>query len=304
MFSFAARSSIPCSAQPSSIATCSEVPEAVHDPAPSTEISDSKRDPLFGTSSPPLATETFTHVPEPEHNQSPGTYPQPTPDNTSSDTPAQQKDTETPTQKKNEHKGEDIEESVKCSIEYWVSKDVHNPLEILRCVQRAVVSGRDLDITTISDSLEGEFNEILVNRYDILGSALEELQEFDDPRLTLKVNFYGETAEDSGGPRREFFRLCLQEIKSKYFDDGLKEHLAKDYKAIGQKWQQVCYRMVLYHDFCLKTNFRIYLHLPNLSCALQISTMGFQNWVLFKLEEHYQPSLRPLSTLRPVFRYF
>ncbi|XP_070581511.1 uncharacterized protein [Ptychodera flava] len=40
-------------------------------------------------------------------------------------------------------------------------------------------------------------------------------------------------ARDYGGPRKEFFRLTLKEIKDKYFDDGLKEHLATDYKVIG-----------------------------------------------------------------------
>ena len=48
-------------------------------------------------------------------------------------------------------------------------------------------------------------------------------------RLTLAVGFYGESAEDNGGPRKEFFRLCLREIKATYFDNGLKDHLAQDY---------------------------------------------------------------------------
>ena len=31
----------------------------------------------------------------------------------------------------------------------------------------------------------------------------------------------------------EFFRLCLPDIKAKYFDNGLKDHLANDYSTIG-----------------------------------------------------------------------
>ena len=59
------------------------------------------------------------------------------------------------------------------------------------------------------------------------------MQFLKDPRLTLSVGFYGESAEDYGGPRKEFFRLCLREIRAKYFDNGLKGHLANDYTAIG-----------------------------------------------------------------------
>ena len=32
-------------------------------------------------------------------------------------------------------------------------------------------------------------------------------------RKTLEVAFYGETASHCAGPRKDFFRLCLQEIK-------------------------------------------------------------------------------------------
>ena len=62
---------------------------------------------------------------------------------------------------------------------------------------------------------------------------MEEMSVLEDAELTLEVSFYGENAQDEGGPRREFFRLCLQEIKSKYFDNGLKEHLFEDYEIVG-----------------------------------------------------------------------
>ena len=62
---------------------------------------------------------------------------------------------------------------------------------------------------------------------------MEELQFLKDTRLTLAVGFYDERAEDYGGPRKEFFRLCLREIKAKYFDSSLKEHLSYDYSTIG-----------------------------------------------------------------------
>ena len=44
-----------------------------------------------------------------------------------------------------------------------------------------------------------------------------------DPRITFEVQFYGEEAEDRGGPRKEWIRLCNQKIQLKYFEQGLKE---------------------------------------------------------------------------------
>ena len=41
-------------------------------------------------------------------------------------------------------------------------------------------------------------------------------------------------AVDIGGPRKEFFRLILNEIKEKYFDKGLREHLESDNVLVGK----------------------------------------------------------------------
>ena len=41
------------------------------------------------------------------------------------------------------------------------------------------------------------------------------------PGLHWRCHFYGEGAVDAGGPRKEFFHLCLQEIKKDYFNCGL-----------------------------------------------------------------------------------
>ena len=63
--------------------------------------------------------------------------------------------------------------------------------------------------------------------------TLDELRSVEDPRITFQGEFYGEQAQDSGGPRKEWIRLCNQQTKTKYFDHGLKEHLA-DYHFVGQ----------------------------------------------------------------------
>ena len=92
------------------------------------------------------------------------------------------------------------------------------------------------DVTDPSAPLDGETNFILVNRQNVFQSAKEEFQsvsEVTNPRVTLEVSFYEEGAVDAGDPRKEFFRLCLQEIKKDYFESGLKEHLSDDYVFAG-----------------------------------------------------------------------
>ena len=118
-------------------------------------------------------------------------------------------------------------------VNYCKSNGIENPAEILHYAQSPIVTGRPLDVQDVTVNLEGETNFILINRQDVLRSAMEEVQFLKDPRLTLAVGFYGESAEDYGGPRKEFFRLCLREIKAKYFDNGLKDHLSNDYSTIG-----------------------------------------------------------------------
>ena len=81
--------------------------------------------------------------------------------------------------------------------------------------------------------MEGETNFIHVDRQDILQSAFEELRYLENPCVTLEVSFYGELASDLGGPRKEFFMLCLREIQSKYFDKGLRDYMSEDYEVAG-----------------------------------------------------------------------
>ena len=82
---------------------------------------------------------------------------------------------------------EDIVEQVaiKCA-------DSGNPVQMLQCLQDAVVVGRALEIVKVSETLERDVNYILVNRYNLLGTAFDEIQLIEDPRLTLQVQFYGE----------------------------------------------------------------------------------------------------------------
>ena len=130
----------------------------------------------------------------------------------------------------------ELQKAVHSCIDYCLERSIENPVEILRCAQRFLLCGRPLDVTDPSAPLDGETNFILVNRQNVFQSAKEEFRsvsEVTNPRVTLEVSFYGEGAVDAGGPRKEFFRLCLQEIKKDYFDSGLKEHLSDDYVFAG-----------------------------------------------------------------------
>lgn len=42
-----------------------------------------------------------------------------------------------------------------------------------------------------------------------------------------------QVAADYGGPRKEFFRLILREIKETYFDHGLREIFSDNYLTVG-----------------------------------------------------------------------
>lgn len=120
-------------------------------------------------------------------------------------------------------------------ITYCKEHNISNPVEILRVAQGSIVTGKPLNgyAGVPGETFNDKSSFILINRQDVLGTALEEVSSIEDPQLSLEVSFYGENAQDAGGPRREFFRLCLQDIKQKYFDNGLKEHLSEDYKTVG-----------------------------------------------------------------------
>lgn len=124
--------------------------------------------------------------------------------------------------------------AIKACIAYCNEKEISEPVEILRQVQKYVVTGRKLEPTDESEALEGTTNFILIDRHNVLVTAFDELKAMKvDPRLTLEVSFYGENAQDFGGPRKEFFNLAVGEIKAKYFDKGWREHLAEDYEMVG-----------------------------------------------------------------------
>jgi len=117
-------------------------------------------------------------------------------------------------------------------------KEIHtqglsDPVEILRFLQKKMVQGRDLDVTSESELHEGDTNYICIDRHDILKTTFAELACIENFNITFEVDFMGEKAKDLGGPRKEWIRLINVAIKEKYFDNGLREYLCDDYYYVG-----------------------------------------------------------------------
>lgn len=83
---------------------------------------------------------------------------------------------------------------------------MEEPKDVLAKYQKIFLQGRQLNAEQ-SGELEGEVFQIYISRSDPLETALEEMLLGPNIRCPLCVQFYGETALDTGGPRRDFFRL-------------------------------------------------------------------------------------------------
>ena len=93
--------------------------------------------------------------------------------------------------------GQEIESVVKkmwklTRMSYCQANSILNPVEILRCLQKAIVTGRILELDSDSEVLEGESNCISVDRMNLLETTLEEVGALQYLRLTLEVSFNGE----------------------------------------------------------------------------------------------------------------
>ena len=109
-----------------------------------------------------------------------------------------------------------------------------DPVEVLKFLQKQIVTGRALEVTSCEETIEGDTNYITVDRANILETTISELEYITNYRLTFQVDFMGEECVDQGGPRKEWIRLMNQAIKEKYFDHGLRPLLAQDYYFVGE----------------------------------------------------------------------
>ena len=118
-------------------------------------------------------------------------------------------------------------------ISHVKAQGLSDPVEVLKFLQKEIVTGRQLEVTNCDETIEGETIYITVDRDRILQTTFSELQYITNYRLTFQVDFMGEECVDQGGPLKEWIRLMNQAIKEKYFDQGLRPLLAQDYFFVG-----------------------------------------------------------------------
>ncbi|XP_057290583.1 uncharacterized protein LOC130647115 [Hydractinia symbiolongicarpus] len=127
----------------------------------------------------------------------------------------------------------DLNANINNIISYCIDNQVNSPVEILRYMQQKLVQGRSLEITDIAVHDDRPTNFIMVDRANLIETGLEEIRELQNKLICLSVQFYGELAEDYGGPRKEFFQQIIREIKEKYFDCEINLFPLSDYYDIG-----------------------------------------------------------------------
>ena len=106
-------------------------------------------------------------------------------------------------------------------------QDLIDPVEVLKFLQKEIVTGRALEITSCEETTEGETNYITVDRANILETTISELDCITNYRLTFQVDFMREECVDQDGPRKEWIRLMNQhcaKLKAKYLGPNSLEY--------------------------------------------------------------------------------
>ena len=85
-----------------------------------------------------------------------------------------------------------VDEVVEKTVQYCCKNDINNPVEILRCLQLNMVTGRALEVEFAHEEKTGEKNFIMVDRQNLLQTALDEISCLQDFRKTFQVQFYNE----------------------------------------------------------------------------------------------------------------
>ena len=80
-------------------------------------------------------------------------------------------------------------------IHYCSANDISNPVEILSCYQSMFVQGRALEIKDPSVCEEGDTNVIFIERGSVLDTGFDEVDQIQNLRTTLEIEFYGEVLQ-------------------------------------------------------------------------------------------------------------
>ena len=68
-------------------------------------------------------------------------------------------------------------------VEYCSQNNINNPVEILRCLQKEIVTGQAHEVTDVTQCSSGETNFILVDRNKSLETAFDELKSHNNYRV-------------------------------------------------------------------------------------------------------------------------
>ena len=86
----------------------------------------------------------------------------------------------------------DVDNTVHMVVAYCVRHNISNPDEILRCLQKELVTGQPLEVTDVTQCTKGKTNVILVDRENMLSTTFDELKSYNGYCTTLEVQFYNE----------------------------------------------------------------------------------------------------------------
>ena len=85
-----------------------------------------------------------------------------------------------------------VDEVVEFTVAYCKENSINSHVEILRCFQQKMVTGRALDVKSVSEATEGETNFIIIDRSNLINTSFDEIMFLAEYRRTLQVQFYGE----------------------------------------------------------------------------------------------------------------
>lgn len=85
-----------------------------------------------------------------------------------------------------------MDEIVVDTVTYCQQYNVSTPVEILRCFQQKMVTGRALEVQAVDEVNEGGTNFIMIDRHNVIDTAFDEIMSLPEYRKTLQVQFYGE----------------------------------------------------------------------------------------------------------------
>ena len=92
----------------------------------------------------------------------------------------------------NEIKDIIIDKEIVDIIEHCKTKDLNNPIEMLKYMQKRLLPGRPQKIEDVMQCISGARNFIMVDRSDLMNTGLEETQQISNKFVTLEVRFYNE----------------------------------------------------------------------------------------------------------------